>query len=91
MTGSKNDRSASANATHQSTAASSSGGQRRPPWPAYSAQRRRSTTAHRQAIAIVASRNGPAATLVLAMCGASDVHSVGWLTTGESGWLVTAW
>jgi hypothetical protein len=48
-------------------------------------------SAHRQASTIVASLNGPAATLWLAMCGASDVHSVGWLTTGESGWLVTDW
>jgi hypothetical protein len=37
----------------------------------------------------VASRNGPAATFWLAICGASEVHAVGWLMTGESGWLVT--
>ena len=48
-------------------------------------------SAHTQASAIVASRNGPAATLVLVMCGASDVQIVGWLMTGESGWLVTDW
>ena len=24
------------------------------------------------------------------MCGASEVHAVGWLITGELGWLVTA-
>ncbi len=37
----------------------------------------------------MASRNGPAATLWLAICGASEVHAVGWLMTGELGWLVT--
>ena len=48
-------------------------------------------SAHRQASTIVASRKGPAATLWLAICGASDVQIVGWLMTGESGWLVTDW
>ena len=52
-------------------------------------QRRRIASAHRQASTIVASRNGPAATFWLAICGASEVHAVGWLMTGESGWLVT--
>ena len=61
-------------------------------WPAVSAwasQRRRTASAQQQASTIVASRAGPAATFVFDKCGASDVHAVGWLITGEFGWLVT--
>ena len=92
-------------ATHQSTSVSSAAGQAAPsrhPVPAGPSARlaspgqarpacqwRRIASAHRQASTIVASRNGPAATFWLAMCGASEVHAVGWLMTGESGWLVT--
>jgi hypothetical protein len=99
MTGSKNERSASASATHHSTSVSSAVDQAAAP-PALASpalasavamarQRRRIASAHRQASTIVASRNGPAATFWLAICGASEVHAVGWLMTGESGWLVT--
>ena len=91
-------------ATHQSTSVSSAADHRptsrlaASPEPmsrlragvmARACQRRRIASAHRQASTIVASRNGPAATFWLAMCGASEVHAVGWLMTGESGWLVT--
>src|SRR6516225_6777013 len=55
-------------------------------WPS---QRRRTASAQQQASTTVASRAGPAATLPPYMCGASDVHAVGWLMIGESGWLVT--
>src|SRR5512146_1048888 len=98
MTGSKKDRSASVRAAHQSTSASSVGVHAAPaPAPASAGPPRgsracqawRTASAHRQASTIVASRNGPAATLWLLIAGASDVQAVGWLMTGESGWLVT--
>src|SRR5215472_10842808 len=56
---------------------------------AWASQRRRTASAQQQASTIVASRAGPAATFVPDMCGASEVHAVGWLITGEFGWLVT--
>ena len=75
-------------AAHHSTSASSSPVQA--PSRAADRQRRRMARTQQQATTIAASRNGPAATFPPVMWGASGVHSVGWLMTGESGWLVTA-
>jgi hypothetical protein len=65
------------------------GGLAFPAWLIRLRQWRRTASAHRQASRIVASRNGPAATFCPAICGARDVQAVGWLITGELGWLVT--
>lgn len=80
MTGSNTERNASVTATHQSSP--SSVGPDRKAIPA--------ATAQPQATTIATTRAGPAATAPPCNGVASGSHSVGWLTCGQFGCLVTA-